>query len=259
MSVVKVDFSRIQQIAMSGVRRTALFLGLGISAANHPALKEYQLWQESPLQFLPPKIDEETLANFKHEFSSWVVACGFRELIETFCVFLDGIYAACLVMSANKAPMTVKDYEKRVKRFRYLGLDRKISELKAGFDVATSKSEHIVTIGRARNCLTHRLGIVGDDDCSDGEELMVSWVGLDVYAEDPSGKTTPLHPMPPGGVLLAAGGSVKAKYSDRLRTFRKGTRITFTPNELFEICLSVSDSTGEVTKSAQAYSKKMGG
>lgn len=257
MVIINVDFPSLQQVAGRGIRRTALFLGLGADAANNPAVKEYILWQESPLQFLPQNVDEETLTNFKNEFSRWIVACGFRELIETFSIFLDGVYQACLAISSNKTPVSVRDFKAKMKGFRYWGIERKLCQLKEEFAVSMARPDYMVTISQARNCLTHRLGMVGIEDCKNDDKLVVKWMGLDIYAENPSGETIPLHPMPEGGVLLQAGGQVKAKCVERAHSFDRGQLILFSPAELFEICFCINSSTIEIINSAQSLVKNI--
>lgn len=255
--IVNVDFSSLQEIAGRGIRRTALFLGLGINAANNPVVKEYVLEKESPLHFLPENVDEKTLANFKNEFSRWIVACGFRELIETFTVFLDGVYGACLAISSNMSPVSISVFRTKTKKFRYAGIETKLSRLEEEFNVKIEKPDYLVLISKARNCLTHRLGIVGTEDCDDNGKLIVKWMGLEIYAENPSGETIPLDPMPDGGVILKAGGQIKAKHVERVHVLEKGNLIVFSPGELLQICFFVNNLTIEMTNSALSFVKNV--
>lgn len=106
---ITINFDDIRDIANKGVRRAALFLGLGLNAANDPRLREYELTNISAIQLIQPDADDETLSHYKEEFSTWVVACALREMIESFGVFLDGIYEACLVMAVHRGRVTPQD------------------------------------------------------------------------------------------------------------------------------------------------------
>ncbi len=43
MNQINIDLPAIKNIAVIGVRRTAIFMGLGINAANDPEFKQYEL------------------------------------------------------------------------------------------------------------------------------------------------------------------------------------------------------------------------
>ncbi|MDP2744700.1 MAG: hypothetical protein Q8P00_06525 [Dehalococcoidia bacterium] len=92
MNQVNINLPAIKNIAVKGIRRTAVFMGLGINAANNPDFRQYELAKITSLEFIEPISDEKTLTNFKTEFGRWVIGNGLRELIETFCVFLDEIH-----------------------------------------------------------------------------------------------------------------------------------------------------------------------
>jgi hypothetical protein len=103
---VNIDFSNIRETARKGVRRTAVFLGLGINAAIDSALRKYELSDISPIHLVPSNVPEETIAHFKTEFGRWIVANGLRELIETFALFLDRTHNACLFMASHKGKIS---------------------------------------------------------------------------------------------------------------------------------------------------------
>jgi hypothetical protein len=258
MNQIHINFPNIQEIAMKGVRRTAVFMGLGVNAANDPDFKQYELTKLTEIQFIPPNVDENTLTNFKTEFGRWVVGCGLRELIETFSVFLDRVYFACLLIGASCNQIPHDKVESRNKKFQRDGLRDKLDTLRNNFGVGTSHSGFLLSINQARNCVTHRRGIVGPEDCSSGSELVVKWEGIDIYAETPDGKVISLQPVPEGGVHLPEGGHVKVKISERSRVFAMKSVVSFSPRELAEICHFVLRMTGDVIQSAETYAKNSG-
>ena len=100
MNQININLPIIQNIAILGVRRTAVFMGLGINAANKSDFKQYELANFTGLEFIEPISDEKTLDEFKSEFGRWIIGNGLRELIETFCIFLDEIHVVCFWISA---------------------------------------------------------------------------------------------------------------------------------------------------------------
>jgi hypothetical protein len=254
MNTANIDFKKLQQAAIGKVAQTALCLGLGINAANTPSFKEYQLTGITFLQFLPSTVDESTLADYKSLFSRWIVGGGFRGLIELYSVLVDEIYRICLIISSSNMGVVrlfdEKDFNKKNWKFSYFGLERKLSHLRNEFDVGIPNSEYLTTISHARNCLTHRLGIVGSEDCGNDDKLVVKWIGIDIYAESSDGTITPLHTMP---VILEGPGEIKQSRMERIRIFPQGSLVLFSPAELAEICLYVHDSIIAIIVSAQKY------
>jgi hypothetical protein len=262
MSDIKVDFAALQEIAVKGVRRTAVFLGLGINAAADPGVRQYQLSGAAQFRFIPNDVDEKTLTHFKEEFSRWIVACGFRELIETFSVFLDEVHRSCLIIRAANERMVIDSIvplDRRFRRHRH-GLHGKLDDLRGTFGVEMSEPSFLLSLNKARNCLVHRLGIVSREDCSNGDQITVVWRGIDICIETESGETVSVHPMsqstPTQSMVVPPHGWMKGKYCQRSKTFPIGSVVSFLPGELAEICYFFIDSTSEVMTSAQAYPKR---
>lgn len=262
VSEIKVDFAALQEIAVKGVRRTAVFLGLGINAAADPSMRQYQLSGVAQFKFVPDDVDEKTLTHFKEEFSRWIVACGFRELIETFSVFLDEVHHSCLIVRAANQRMTMDSIAPLDKTFRRhrQGLHGKLDDLRSRFAIEMSEPSFLLSINKARNCLVHRLGIVSREDCSDGDQLTVAWRGIDICVETESGEPISVHPMsrstPTQNMVVPPHGWMKGKYCQRSKTFPIKSVVSFLPGELAEICHFFIDSTREVMTSAQAYTKR---
>lgn len=173
MNQVNINLPAIMDIAVKGVRRTAVFMGLGINAANNPDFKEYQLADITGLQFVEPTSDEGTLTHLKTEFGRWVIGNGLRELIETFCVFLDEIHMVCLLIASNpnKQPIPINELRRQSSKYRHLTFKSKLERLDSDFGVKfVQNPDFLLSINQARNCLTHRRGIVGIEDCSGNQQ-----------------------------------------------------------------------------------------
>ena len=135
MAQININLPAIKNIAVKGVRRTAIFMGLGINAARNPNFKQYELATITGFEFIEPISDEQILINFKTEFGHWIVGNGLRELIETFCVFLDQIHFVCLLVAASCGKIKKAQIQKKNLDFRHYGLKDKIIILSKDFDV----------------------------------------------------------------------------------------------------------------------------
>ena len=65
---MEISFPAIQETALKGVRRTAVFMGLGLNAGQDPNYRAYQLSSISMLQFVPQNADDHTIDEFKTHF-----------------------------------------------------------------------------------------------------------------------------------------------------------------------------------------------
>jgi hypothetical protein len=259
MNEITINFAKLQDIAVKGVRRTSIFMGLGINGANDPNLKEYQLSGVMQFRFVPNNVDEKTLLHFKDEFGRWIVACGFRELIETYSVFLDEVNCSCLLIEAagKQIPLNkVKPIDAKFRRHPR-GIEGKLDDLKNKFSVEMTAPSYLLSINKARNCLTHRRGIVAKDDFNDGNQLTVLWKGIDLHTETESGETVSVQPMsqftPSQDLVVPGHGWLKGIYCERKKSFPQKSSVSFLPGELAEICYFFTDATNDIITSAQTY------
>ena len=99
--VINIDYKAIWKTVRIGIRRTNLFLGLGLNAIKDPDFKDYKLPSWGTINFLPDEAAEETISLYKEEFSIWIIGCGLRELFETFSIFLNQICEASLHVAVH--------------------------------------------------------------------------------------------------------------------------------------------------------------
>ncbi len=233
-------------------------MGLGINAANNPDFKQYELATFTNIEFIEPITDEQTLTNFKNEFGRWIVGNGLCELIETFSVFLDEIHLVCLYIAANSNQIPIDELKKRSSKYRRLNFINKLERLNNDFGIVlVQHPDCFLSINQARNCLTHRRGVVGNEDCFQAKELAVRWKGIDIIAETPSGEKISLIPIP-AGVVLHEGTKIIQTFSERTKLFPIRSLVTFSPRELAEICLFTLLETNEVIRSIEVHAKKSG-
>jgi hypothetical protein len=79
---ISLDLDELFDIALKGIRRAAVFMGLGVNAAIDQNFRSYQLTALTQIQLVPDDVPPETLAHFKEEFRIWIEAGGFRELAD---------------------------------------------------------------------------------------------------------------------------------------------------------------------------------
>ncbi len=166
---VTIDFSKIHTTAIKGLNRSAVFLGLGVNAADQEDLKEYHLTNDTNFQILPESVSDQILGDWKKEFRIWIVGSGFREIIDWLCVFHDRTYLACCIIDRSNE-------EKKIEKFNRMGMVKKISTLKNEFGVGSRFDGQLSSFYPIRNCFVHRLGRVGKEDIRGGNPLSIRFL-----------------------------------------------------------------------------------
>ena len=241
MAKITIDYDKIYKTAKLGVNRAAIFMGLGINAASDPNFNNYRLTDVTAIKLIPENVDSKQVKGFKEEFSSWIVGCGLRELIETFSVFLDLIYDASLHVLIYKGKLTQQEAIKFYSNFISKGLREKFNILESQFGIKYQHSDYLITINQARNCLTHRRGIVGEKDYNKNSNLTIKWLGRDFIIKPPSGniKTHDVSIPLSEPIFIEKDTLTYFKYVERSLTFEKGKIIKVSPRYLAEICVFV--------------------
>ena len=257
-STITIDFDQAFEIAVKGVRRASVFMGLGVNAAVDKHFKSYQLSHITNIQIVPDNLPDDTLDHIKNEFRIWIEASGLRELSESFSIFLDALHRECLIVQTVLSRSSLAEIEEKQISFAKEGLPNKLNTLRQRFMVEPKNSNHILTIGRTRNCLAHRNGIVGIEDLHDKQTLSVKWFGLDLFLETPDGQVNYFEAIPLEGLYLPEGGVIKAQFMERRRDFNHGEHVVFSTRDLAEICWFYLQEAQATLSTAIDYAKKSG-
>lgn len=251
---ITIDFGKIHDTATRGINRAAVFLGLGVNAADHGDLTQYQLTNDTNFRVLPDDVTQETLENWKKEFRIWIVGCGFRELIDRLCVFLDRVHKACRVIDQSYT-------EAAIKKFDFLGLGGKLQVLESEFDVKCPFGEQLASFYPVRNCFVHRLGHVGDPDLKHANPLPLRFMRFDSIFVTSSGEEMTIQdifdPNSPQFVTPEVG-HLGLKWVERSLEFHKNDWISFSPKDLTEILFFTRLCAVEITKSSLRFAKFKG-
>jgi hypothetical protein len=122
------------------------------------------------------KLRTRGLEEVRPETSTWIVACAFRDWIEETAGFLEATRRTCAAVLLSDEGVVTSDRflevveEPRI-RFDRRNVPDKMTELRRlyGADILDHRAEMILTLNQARNCLVHRLGVVSDRDCEEGQ------------------------------------------------------------------------------------------
>jgi hypothetical protein len=241
---VNVDLNGLSDIGHVGVRRAVLFMGLGLNAAAREDFNDYELYKlpmapgqtSALMDFFPPNLPANRVAEFKKEFAFWVAGCGLRELLEHYAIFLDQIHRYSLLVYHSKDKLGSLNPVKEQRNFnRQLGIPRKLATLRERFGIEPEYSESVSQLYVMRNCLTHDLGVVSKKFCRGDSELIVTWRGLDTVM---MGSKSGLVQVYSGfmGRRTEENATIGLRVVDRERRFPIGQKVRLSQQDLAEIC-----------------------
>jgi hypothetical protein len=251
---ISVDLGQIDEIARKGIRRAAVFMGLGVNAANAPELTNYQLTEDTAIHLLP-NVPPEVLDEWKQQFRLWVVSCGFRELVDSLCKYLDQVHIACYIAVHRKFDPKIQ------KQFEYAGLSDKLLLLQQDLGVTSLNAPLVQSFYPIRNCLVHRLGRVGPEDTKDGQPLRLRYRRMEFVHTSESGKVIDLPDLMDPKTkpfALEEAGALGFQYRERTLDFARGSIITFTPKELTEVLFFTNQFLYEYNKAVLDFATHVG-
>lgn len=271
MEEIEINLDRIARPIAVGVKRAALFMGLGLNAVAREDVTEVALssipHQRAlagfPMDFIPRDPSREILATYKDEFSTWLVGAALRELMEHVALTLDMLHEAALCALSVRDPAKLRSLggppEDLHRSFaERKGVPEKFQALSARFDISTPHERALCSLYRARNCLTHGLGVVSGKAADETGWLNIGWVGM-VFELVGSESGTVWQFAEMVGVPLPEATKVHLRFVERVKPVQVGERIQFSHDELAEICYFVGTPVANsLLESFVSFMKRLG-
>lgn len=252
---VSFNLDATDEIARKGIRRAAVFMGLGVNAAGAAELNNYHLYQDTTLHLLPSAVPPEVLMEWKDQFRLWVVSSGFREIVDSLCRYFDHIHLACSIAATKKFD------PRSQRRFERQGLEGKIDFLRDSLGLTSPNASLVQSFYPVRNCLVHRLGRVGREDIKNGTALAIRYRRIEFVHTTDTGRIIRLpdlmdpktKPFP-----VEEAGTLGLQYQERVLEFPFGSIVTFSPKELTEILFFTQQFLSEYNKAVVEFAQNNG-
>lgn len=162
--------------------------------------------------------------------------------MEAFSVFLTEIYQEAVTQNPGRVfRVTPIMFERR-------GIEDQLDILASEFAIAAEWISRLTGYNRARNCLAHRLGIVGARDVTHGSELVIRWLNATAAAV-PGSPSEVVGIEGPMSELLQARhvegtSAASIRIEDQEKRVSIGKSIKFLPNEVLGICQTFQLAVG---------------
>lgn len=165
--------------------------------------------------------DPDAIARMRYEYTAWVIGHALADISEAIATFLNELV---------RLEPRIFECTERHERFERLGLDLKLGALPA-LVLAPDYRSAVESVTKARNCLTHRHGVVADRDCNVAGELVLTWRGIKLSRVQ-SPTPVEVDPAHRGPVMERDGDAVQILITSVERRFSLGSRVALDPYDL---------------------------
>lgn len=201
------------------------------------------------------------------EFRVWVLGNGLRDCVNAIGPSLEWARKTSFIwtregeVSVNEdgtlhlsAQFSGKEWNEQLVRegaeFEFWPLRKKIGFLNESYGLKIPEvTDLILSISYARNCLTHRRGVVGPEDIRDDstKKFVVHWKEMQLTAHGDEGSRI-LDPP----AEVEGGEQISFGYSDASKEFELGERIEFTPQEFVQLATTFLLFAFQIQEAIQA-------
>ncbi|MCW9054883.1 MAG: hypothetical protein OQJ98_02820 [Candidatus Pacebacteria bacterium] len=234
----------IEMIVQNGLhipKRASMLMAYGVNASNLFADINHQLPGFIQLIDVPKNLSPNDREHLKTDFRNWCIGNGFRELIEGIEAFLNSLFQ---IIAPTDLYFKGKSSEKAkgaIEKFERFGVWDKLTHLEKRYGFRTEMGHYFESLTQARNCLTHRNGIVGEKDTKKKGYLELEWLGIDIRIEESDGTEhiitlDTLGPIESSKFNTQDNAKMHCTYVNRSLKFNNGDFLEVPPRSLQEIC-----------------------
>lgn len=236
--VLEFPLHEISHSINRGLQRLIDCTALSLAGANKIDAQEDLRLPDQFFQFEPASNTRLSMDGLRDVHRSWTLANCFREAVERVQQSLFIVRRFWQIREFQKTGGTHGELLKSLdvgKSFDRMPFDQKLEWASDAYGSIELK-DAVLSINAARNCLTHRAGVVSQIDCDDGQKsLTVKWRKMAFILTSPDGTQREIS----GPTVIEGGGSLGKRLTDCNKTFDLGDRIDFAVGEIQEICFTI--------------------
>lgn len=234
---VSFDLGATVERMRVSIRRASVFIGISsnIRAADPPISHVLDASHRVRVQLVQQDVTTETLSHFHEEFEYWVIGNGLRDIADAFSFYVSSLYVWYVFITDQSARSNI---DRINKIFSKKGLRDQIVELCQTADIPNEYTEIFESWRRARNCLSHRNGVVGPEDCEINEQnIKIVWNFLNIYADYGGEFHAAIDLESSEGFRVERDTVISAVYERKSKIFPLGGQLRLSRRDLLEICL----------------------
>lgn len=236
---IHLDLDHVLETLRRGVRRSDVFMGIGLNAAENNPPVSHILAPDNvhTIHLVKENLTDQEKEHVAREFGKWVRANGLRELLETFSIFMFELYQVVFYLLRYRDKLGALEHYPPPK-FELMGIGAQIEKLTEAITVPKNDVRVIRSLNQARNCYAHRRGLVGEADIDkDTDIFSLVWTAFQMEILEPDGNVVSEPDM--FGRTFEKGGIMQMRVVERKKDTQRGEELMVEKRELKEICLCV--------------------
>lgn len=199
-------------------------------------------------------------ASAKTEMESWIVRSLVRDAVDFTSVLLDNCRTASAFFRLKTKTAITKEEVERIPlqekdEFNRLPIPEKLARLSSHYGVSSELQSHFLSINRVRNCLVHRLGIVGRQDLDESQSLILRLRTNRFVALSPDGKAKVTIDKPGP---IEPGWQPGWETADVERVFKLDDKIKLTHGEMYDTITTLAVFGNTLITSIDKYATSVG-
>jgi len=238
--VIHIDLDQALEVLRKGVRRSDVFMGVGLNSSEHEPPISHLLAQDGQQQIhlVKQELTGDEKTHVAKEFGKWIQTNGLRELLESFSTFMSALYSIIFLIKQSQKQLDREFNKCRPEKFERMGIGAQIERFSQVAPVSDGDVKVIRSLNKARNCYAHRHGLVAQADLDEGMvNLPVFWNALQFQIREDNGNVVSGNDI--FGRVFSNGGKVQVAVREQSKDFGLGSELIFEKQELKEICLCV--------------------
>lgn len=235
------------QVIQSQIQEISDLVAVGLQAVDQADITELKI-PDTFMQIGSPE-EERDIESVITEYRSWVLSNGLRDCVDSLSIAFEWARRFCFLWSMPgdivshpdgryqmRGISTGEEWNHQIsegKKFEWFPLKKKMEYLEEHYDISVPIVwSHILSINNARNCLTHRGGVVGAPDLKDpaSQSFEMKWIRLKLDVTT-SGSSLEMNKS----MRVNAGDIVAVSSVETKKAYSIGDRLTFSPAEVVEI------------------------
>lgn len=247
---INLDFNKLNEVGQIGIRRAAVFVAMGQKAWSDEKITSATVQAPIGFKMLPDPLPKELADDVRSSFRLWVIGHAITEIVQALSKFSDELFQIAILVPLHKKEMEQKALDKIRKCEVDTNLHAKLIMLEEDSGVKSPLLDHTFGWSFARNCLAHNQGIVRERDFIPGTKtLTVNWREFKFSIDGKKIDNIIGH-------TVENGGNLEMSLGHGSKDFKLGEQISFSEQEILNICLTAHLQTAATVKELEKHVKK---
>jgi hypothetical protein len=248
---LNLDFAKLGEIGLLGVRRASAFVALGQRAWSDETISSLALDVPFGFQLFPDPLPDNLAKEVRSNFRTWLCGAAISEMMQGLSLFADECYMIATYVTFKDGRVLQEGLDSIARCRSDTNFASKLKRLAADFGVGSELLEHADGWTRARNAYAHNRGVVRERDCTpDTNQLTVTWRQFELSA---NGKIIEQII----GHYVEKDTEISIRLGSGNKIFDIGNALDFSEQEILNLALTAHTHVSEITSAVENLARNL--